>query len=222
MESERIEKSWAGEKLLFWSRYQQWSDHFWKQAVVLKHQVISIHNADHIFNCIGPVSYRKITFIGNIRKWNYILKKQILCFLRVKRPLSQVGLFSMWLEPGCDARILSVASASWSVDCYTSLTLWCMRHVLQIDCVACFVICWSKCRLGYSSLALNSVEAVMHYELKWPVGISTVQATDSSLHSNACRWGCARRLWKSLVVVVDWGPLAEQVLLYQQILAKLA
>ena len=44
-------------------------------AMVLKNQAISIHSADWIIHCIGPVSYKGITFNGNfIGDQNNILK----------------------------------------------------------------------------------------------------------------------------------------------------
>ena len=45
-------------------------------ALVLKHQGISIHRADQIFIVIGPISFRNRTIIGdNTKKRNYILNK---------------------------------------------------------------------------------------------------------------------------------------------------
>ena len=54
-------------------------------ALVLKHQVISILNANLNIHCIGPVSYKSITLmLDNIRKSNYVLKKKKTSRLRVK------------------------------------------------------------------------------------------------------------------------------------------
>ena len=49
-------------------------------ALVLKHQAISIHNAD--IHCIGLVSYKDIAHkVISIRKWNHILKKVTQSFM---------------------------------------------------------------------------------------------------------------------------------------------
>ena len=59
-----------------------------------------------------------------------------------------------------------------------------------------FMIVWCNYRLGLPS-------APLHYGLMWPVGIPTVLQTPVTVpfiqpERQACRWGCARGLWKSL------------------------
>ena len=59
-----------------------------------------------------------------------------------------------------------------------------------------FMIVWCKYRLGLPS-------APLHYGLMWPVEIPTVLQTPVTVpfiqpEWQACRWGCARGLWKSV------------------------
>ena len=49
-------------------------------ALMLKHQAISIHNADLNIHCIGPVSYKNIAHTVNSMRWNDILKKMTQSF----------------------------------------------------------------------------------------------------------------------------------------------
>ena len=44
----------------------------------------------------------------------------------------------------------------------------------------------------------NSSHA-MHYGLMWSVGISTVFQKPMTVIANVCCWGCAKRLWNSLM-----------------------
>ena len=68
-----------------------------------------------------------------------------------------------------------------------------------------FVIDWSENKTGYASTAVDSGSDTLHSGLMRLVEICitfqkplTVSLHSPNARQNACRWGCARRLWKSL------------------------